>query len=559
MKKIDKLILKAFVGPFILTFFVAVFILLMQMLLRYFNELVGKDLGVDVLSELFFYLAVVLSPQAFPLAVLLASLMTFGNLGEHFELIAIKASGISLLRALAPIFVFSVLLTVGVYYSNSFLVPKAALKAYSLLYDVKQKKAAMQLQEGAFYSDLPGYKIKVSRKYSNGGLKDVIIYDHSKGLGNKSVILADSGKMYTIKNGAYLTLELFNGNQYSEESPEGATNSNSSKAGQPLTRTKFSEIKLVFSLASFQLGATDENLFTSNRMVMSAPKLAYTIDSLQRDLMTEYYDGIQEAQTFFNYHLKTIAIPEEIEVKRRKIKDFGDMREDNRYDELMEKDSQMVARLTEIQALSDLSDSVKKEEKIVQLIEEEQLEEDSLISARKEEFQEDLIPKPLALLTRVDSVIDSQNKMISVINYSLSKARSTKSVIDIEASKFQSREKYLLGFEIEWVKKIAGALACLIMFFIGAPLGAIIKKGGLGMPVLFSIAFFISYYVFNVLGEKWAKEDLVSVEMGIWLADLVLLPIGIFFLIQAYRDARIFEADYYVVLFKKFKRIFKFK
>ena len=568
MKKIDKLILKAFVAPFFMTFFVAVFILLMQMLLRYFNELVGKDLGVDVLSELFFYLGVVLSPQAFPLAVLLASLMTFGNLGEHFELTAIKASGISLLRALLPIFVFSLLLTVGVYYSNSYLVPKAALKAYSLLYDVKQKKAAMQLQEGSFYSDLPGYKIKINKKYPNGGLKDVIIYDHSKGTGNKSVILADSGKMYTIKNGAYLTLELFKGNQYSEESPEGTSHSNIGKKGQPLTRTKFSKIKIVFSLASFQLGNTDENLFTSNRMVMSAPKLAYTIDSLQRDLMTDYYEGIVDAEGYFNYHLNKIEVPEEIENKRRKQEILEDKLPDALAEQKsMEIDSQILAQLNQIQKLEEEKDTQVdsiKEERIAELLKNEAKSEDSLSSIQQLEGlgEEASVEEELtgvALLSEIDSTINSKNKMVGAINYSISKARSVKSNIDITANKLKSREKYLLGFEIEWIRKIAGALSCLIMFFIGAPLGSIIKKGGLGVPVLFSIAFFILYYVFNVLGEKWAKEDLVSVEFGIWLADIVLLPVGMFFLIQAYRDARIFEADYYTVLFKKIKGILKFK
>src|SRR5690606_34680014 len=222
MKKLDKLILGSFLGPFILTFLVVVFILLMQHMLKYFDDIIGKGLGFDVIGQLLFYFAVFMTPVALPLAVLLSSLMTFGSLGEHFELTAVKSAGISLLRAIQPIFFFVLILTVCAFYINNNLVPKAALEAYSLLWDIKQKKPALDIREGTFYNGIPDISIKVNEKFPDGiTLKDVIIYDHRKHDGNKDVTVADSGKMYTILNERYLKLELFDGYNYTEGTSAG--------------------------------------------------------------------------------------------------------------------------------------------------------------------------------------------------------------------------------------------------------------------------------------------------------------------------------------------------
>src|SRR5689334_8369177 len=217
MKKLDKLILSSFMGPFILTFLVVVFILLMQHMLKYFDDIIGKDLGWSVLGTLLFYFAVFMTPVALPLAVLLSSLITFGNLGEHFELTAVKSLGVSLTRALIPIFALSLVITFGAFLANNYMVPKAALEAYSLLYDIKQKKPSLDLKEGAFYGAIPDVNIKVEKKYPDGvTLKGVVIYDHRGHAGNREVTIADSGRMYTILSNRYLKLELFHGYNYSE-------------------------------------------------------------------------------------------------------------------------------------------------------------------------------------------------------------------------------------------------------------------------------------------------------------------------------------------------------
>ena len=307
MKKIDKLILGSFLGPFFLTFFVVIFILLSQFMLKYLDEIVGKDLDTTVIVQLIFYFSVFMTPNAFPLAVLLSSLMTFGNLGEHFELTALKGSGISLIRVMVPIFAFTLLLTGAAYYSNNFIVPKANLKAFSLLYDVKQMKPSMELKEGTFYNGIEGYSIKVGEKDSDGKtLKDLVIYDHTARQGNVHVTMADSGLMYNILNDRYLVLEMFDGNTYMQEKNKRKTYVTESRP-EPWIRNTFDSQKIIFSLASFDLKRTKEELFSSNRLMKNSVQLRTDVDSMR----TEYTDKIEEVKEhsfkFFDYHLQDIV------------------------------------------------------------------------------------------------------------------------------------------------------------------------------------------------------------------------------------------------------------
>ena len=242
MKKIDKLILLSFLGPFFITFFVVVFILLNVQMLKYFDDIIGKGLGWGVIGQLLFYFAIFTAPTAIPLAVLMSSLITFGNLGEHFEITAIKSLGISLVRSLLPIFGFVLALTLFAFYINNNLVPKAALEAYSLLYDIKQKKPSLDLKEGAFISSIPDISIKVNKKFPDGKtLKGLIIYDHRGKTGNKDVTTADSGKMSTILNEQYLKLELFDGYNYKDGSSAERDMSGSDPAKETLSKTRFTK------------------------------------------------------------------------------------------------------------------------------------------------------------------------------------------------------------------------------------------------------------------------------------------------------------------------------
>jgi lipopolysaccharide export system permease protein len=302
MKKLDKLILSSFIGPFILTFLVVVFILLTQHMLKYFDDIIGKGLGMDVIGQLLFYFAIFMTPIAMPLAVLLSSLIAFGNLGEHFELTAVKSAGISLVRTLLPIFFFVVMLTVIAFYVNNNLVPKAALEAYSLLYDIKQKKPALDLREGSFYSGIPDMSIKVNEKFPDGvTLKDIIIYDHRKHDGNKDVTVADSGKMYTILNERYLKLELYNGYNFTEgaSSQQQMAGRSRSNKSETLSRTEFKKTQVVFDLSSFQLERTDKKWFQGNRIMRNLSELETDIDSIDIEMMNSRLQFYKSSKTFF--------------------------------------------------------------------------------------------------------------------------------------------------------------------------------------------------------------------------------------------------------------------
>ena len=261
---------------------VVVFILLTQHMLKYFDDIIGKDLGWSVLGTLLFYFAIFMVPVAMPLAVLLSSLITFGNLGEHFELTAVKSLGISLVRSLVPIFVFVVFLTGLAFWANNNLVPKAALEAYSLLYDIKQKKPALDLREGSFYSSIPDISIKVNDRLPDGKtLKGVIIYDHRGKTGNKEVIMADSGKMFTILNDQYLKLELFKGIRYTEGTTAEQGITTRQNVSENLSKTRFSKMQVVFDLASFSLSHTDKKWFQGNRIMRNLTELDFDMDSVR--------------------------------------------------------------------------------------------------------------------------------------------------------------------------------------------------------------------------------------------------------------------------------------
>lgn len=467
MKKLDKLILRSFIGPFLLTFAVVEFILLTQYMLKYLDDLVGKDLGFGVIAQLLMYFSLNMAPVALPLAVLISSLMTYGNLGEHHELTAIKTSGISLIRILLPVFIFTIFLALGAFFFNNRIVPKANLKAYSLLWDIRQKKPSLDIRENIFYNGIPGYSIKVTEKLGEEGdiLKGIMIYDHSAGQGNTMVIIADSGRMYTKYNEQYLAFDLFNGKIYAEQA---SNNRNNDQAG--FMRQKFTSQKMLFNLASFNLDRTREDLFKGSRMMLNIKELRHVTDSLKNQLGQERKLITPNLGPYYSYFkadsTKRIASPKIITVSKKSI-----------------------AKLNP-----------------------------------------------------------------SVIALAANKARNIKSFTAAYTEKMKGTYRESNNYQIEIFRKFTQSAACVIMFLIGAPLGAIIKKGGLGMPVLISILFFIIFYVLTILGEKWGREGIVVVGAGMWAANLILLPIGLFFLYQARNDSSLLETDFWRRLTLRLKR-----
>lgn len=555
MKKIDKLVLDAFIGPFLITFLVVVFILLNINMLKYFDDIIGKGLDTLILGELFFYFAIFTVPTAMPLAVLLSSLIAFGNLGEHFELTAIKSAGISLVRILQPIFFFVILLTGIAFYANNNLVPKAALEAYSLLYDIKQKKPALDLREGAFYYGIDDISIKVDQKFPDdeAALKKVIIYDHRENDGNKAVIVADSGRMYTILNERYLKFELFDGYDYSEGLSEGRNlGGKRGSSAESLSKTKFSKMQVVFDLSSFQLQTTDKKWFQGNRIMRNLAELDIDIDSVKNQVLYQRVNHYLYKPTYFNYYLKkdSIIMPEEV----YRQKQLRDSLARIPYRDRARKDTLKTnVKIAVADSLS-VTSSPKNQVKTV-------VKKPTPNAQRKQEMVRNLSgtfrQKELGLDSASRAKADSLFKVPvsrEIVQGATNSARQVKSQIMNANLTIDNFEKELVIFEIQWHKILASSFACIAMFLIGAPLGAIIKKGGLGVPFLVSIFFFIVYYVFTMQGEKLAKQDTVSVAIGVWSADVILFIIGLVFLRQARIDARLFEADFYSVVMDKAKK-----
>ncbi len=501
IKRLDKLVLSSFVGPFVLTFVVVVFIFLTQFMLKYVEDFVGKDLSLLVFGELLFYFSLNMAPVALPLAVLLSSLMTFGNLGEHYELTAIKSSGISLLRVLAPVFIAVVLLAVLAFFFSDRVVPRTNLKAYSLLYDIRRKKPSLDFKEGTFYTNLPGYSIKVSQKLPDGtGLLDVMIYDHTKDQGNTDLILADSGRMYTTLQERYLVLELFRGKSFSESA------TSSQKAGEvEFVRTDFARSKLMFSLSSFDMQRTREELFAGNKVMRTVAELRTDIDSirLSRDGMA---NGVERnLNSYYIYHQKAqAAAATDVQPAQAPA-------------------SAQLARYAADTAAGLVADS-------------SQMAADSLYQAWLADHQRHL-----------DTLVGAE-----VYTRALVQARGIRSFTRSFGERIETLEREESVFAIQMHKKYAQATACIVLFLIGAPIGAIIKKGGLGIPILISIIFFIIYYVLTIIGEKWAKEGVSDIATGMWVPNLILLGFGLFFLRQARNDSPLLDADFYTVILRRF-------
>ena len=467
-------------GPFLMTFFIAVFLLLMQFLWKYIDEFVGKGIPTAAMAELLAYASVNFIPMALPLAILLSSIMTFGSIGEHYELVALKSSGISLLKIMKPLIIFIFFVSVGALLFSNYVLPVANLKFYSLLYDVRSQRPEINIKPGVFYNGIDDYSIRVQKKNEkNTMLYGVMIYNHSQRQGNVEITYADSGKIFMSTDKQYLILNLYNGMKY-EEMRE-SNNINNWMRTHPQQKDSFAEENITIELSGFGLNRTDENLFKDHFHMLNIFQLQHTEDSLREvyyDRQNAYYKQVNEISFYEKLKVDTIV--------RQKPKKDTIISPDTLY--------------------NGLTDFEKK---------------------------------------------DIYDKAISI-------ARTQKSYINATKEELEARENWIVKHKIEFNQRFTLALACLILFFIGAPLGAIIRKGGLGMPVVVSVLFFIFYYILSLMGEKFAKELIVPAWFGIWLSSIIIFPIGLFLTYKAATDSVIFNIDaYYEPVQKFFKRIIK--
>ena len=463
-----------------MTFFIVMFILLMQFLWKYIDDLVGKGLEVDIILELLLYASAGLMPMALPLATLLASLMTLGNLGENNELLAMKSAGISLPRIMSPLIVLVFIVSAAAFFFANNVLPHTNLKISSLLYDVKQQRPELQIKPGVFNNDIDGYSIKVAQKDPRTNLmRKIMIYDHRSNEGNLVVTVADSGYMQVTDDERHMIVTLYNGYTY-EEMKEGV-HARRTVRKFPARRNKFEEQIAALELKGFGLQRTNEDLFKSNFQVMNLNQLDNSSDSLEIELA-------KRKESFQKTLLQSTLIRNP----------FGSRR-----------DSGIVATYT--------------------------LNVDSIINSMPEKMKQRTIERALA------------------------NARAAKNYVTSSTDEFYHRGKYIARHRVEWNRKLSLSFACLVFFFIGAPLGAIIRKGGLGMPVVISVLFFVLYYVISLTGEKFVRELVWQPEFGMWISSFILLPLGAFLSYKATTDSVILNPDYYLQTIKKFVRLNKIR
>jgi lipopolysaccharide export system permease protein len=465
-KKLHKLLISSFVPPFLATLFVSVFLFfLVEIVITYLDELIGKGLRTIDLIKLFTYAWISIIPQCIPLAVLLASIMSFGNLAENYELAAMKSSGLSLFKIMLPLIALIFVLAGLTFLFNNFILPTVSLKSTALLYDIRQKKPAVNIKEGIFYDKLDNYSIWVGKKSENKDtLKNLLIYDHSDNNGNTNQIYAKAGKITMTADTGHLVLIIRDGNRY--ETVMNKQNVNKAKA---LSILNFKQLQVNIELTDFKLNRTDEHLFRGTGEMMNVWQLDSVADS-----------------TWKNMSRLSPTL-------RKQMKDYFFMK-------------------------TNITDTVVNKFPVVAL---------DTLNAKlvKEDFQR-------------------------VYEYAENITRNNIGVLENAANIKKAEIGGYLMLIVEWHKKIVVCFACIVLFFVGAPLGAIIRKGGLGLPVVTAVFFFLAYFILTQAFETVALEGKMPPWQAMWTPVFVFLPISVFLTYKAARDSALFDASSYIMFFQ---------
>lgn len=462
--------IRAFIGPFIATFFLTLFVLILQFFWLWIDDFVGKGIDGFTMIRLTIYLSATLVPLALPLAVLLSSIMTFGSLGETFELVAIKSAGIGLLRFMRPLFIVALLLSGLAFLFNNYVIPVANLKMKTLHTDLVNKKPAFDLKEGVFYTTIPDYAIKVSKKEKDSILHNVIIYENSTGQVQDNMVVAETGVMRISKDKSFLEFTLRNGWRYEEHGDRnGETNE--------FIRMGFKEYKKVLDISTLLLSRTSDSVFKDRYEMLSVRQLGKAIDSLEKSSIKFQQRSNSELTAYLDFarYIDTgwrkVAVPDTF-----KAKSFKDL----------------------------LPDSARTQ----------------------------------------------------VLDQSISQANTLNTALQGTAIDYEARRKDLRLHLMVWHEKFTMSIAVLVLFLIGAPLGSIVRKGGIGTPVVFAVVFFVIFFLLNNFGKKFVKEDVLQPVAGMWMATAVLVPIGLFLIYKARHDSQLLNKEFYFRIFRAVKRLF---
>ena len=469
IKKLDKLILKSFIGPFIITFFIAFFVLMMQGLWKYLDDLVGKGLDFITIGKFLWYVSASMLTLAMPIAILISSIMTFGNLGESFELVAIKSAGISLLRFMRPLMWVAVLFCGITFMFANYVIPYANLKFVALYNDIFYKKPAFDLKEGVFFTYIPNFAIKAGKKDPDGKtIHNVLIYDQTNTLQNNTII-SETGVMSVSQDKKFLEFNLTNGYRYQENGTVYDT-------ANEYIRLGFSSFKKLFDISALQKQTTNDSVYKNNFKMLSAGQINKSLDSLYK------------------------------------------------------MNDSVTARMNRTIALS-------------------------LPYIAQQDTAKKIVPAIKTNYNKFDSIIPDSARF-AVYNSAITQASNLKYNLENSGNEIENRKNEIKFHKIEWHRKFSLSMACFVLFFIGAPLGSIIRKGGLGMPLVVAIIFFLLFHLLNMFGEKFVKEGMLPPYIGMWLAVIVLAPVGAFLTYKAMHDSQLFNKELYNKAFKKIKKLF---
>ncbi len=470
MKTIHKLVLKSYLGPMILTFFIVMFVLMMNIVWRYIDELVGKGLSAGIIIELMTYFMANMLPLGLPLAVLLAAIMTMGNLGENYELLAMKSAGMSLVQITKPLIILIGLISVGSFFIGNNLVPYANKKVLSILYDIRQQKQNLEFQDGLFFNGIDDMSIRVGHQDPETHLlTDVLIYDNRSANGNMNTIVADSGYIRLSDDKRFLLVTLYNGEMYEQNRTTAGNNQWFTKSS--LRHHIFEHQEQIIPMTGFDMGRSNSDQF-SNSQTKNIHELQGDIDSLERmvsDATNRSYEPLLKERIFTKDN-SVLQLPDSLKIDRTNFRD--------------------------------------------------QLMIDSLASLPMRE------KKAVGALAR-------------------SSAKNSRNMFSFDESAAKESLNQLYRSKVEWHKKMSLPVSIMIFFLIGAPLGAIIRKGGLGLPVVVSVIFFVIYYIISLTGEKAAKEGNWEAVYGMWLSTFILTPIAVYLTYKATNDSTLLDTDWY--------------
>ena len=476
IKKIDIYLLRNFLWLFIATFFIAIFILLMQFMWMHVTDLVGKGIGVSVLAEFFLYATASVVPLALPLAILLSSLICFGNLAEQVELTAMKAAGISLFRIMRPLAIAVTFLCIGAFFFSNNVLPKSQTKLWALIFSLRQKSPELEIPVGEFYDEISGFHIFVHSKTRDGALLRIMIYDYSDGFENAKVMVADTGRLASSADRHYLILNLINGETFENLNKKQQRATGTTKS-IPYRRETFSKKRILIDFST-DFNRLDESVLQDQHVSKDVVQLIQSIDSVRvvsRERSREQSDKLISERYFNRESVNNVQLPEKLSDEQRTLYNW-----------------------------------------------------DSLWASLN---------------------VNQQKQVLSIAH---ERACTYRDQIDYQAIILDDSNRYIRKHEIELYRKFTLAFACLIFFFIGAPLGTIIRKGGLGAPVIISVILFIIYYIIDNTGYKMAREALWPCWAGMWLSSFVLLPVGIFLTYKAATDSPLFNPEAWVIGWKRF-------